>query len=54
MIRLGHPSGTIEIGAVMEKSGNAYIYREAALGRTARRLMEGRVLVPAKYFRGEG
>jgi hypothetical protein len=54
MLRLGHPGGTIEIGAVVEKSGNAYIYREAVLGRTARRLMEGRVLVPAKYFRGEG
>jgi 2-methylaconitate cis-trans-isomerase PrpF len=47
MIRLGHPGGTIEIGAVVEKSGHACIYREAVLGRTARRLMEGHVLVPA-------
>jgi hypothetical protein len=54
MIRLGHPGGTIEIGAVMEKSGNACIYREAVLGRTARRLMEGLVLVPEKLFRGKG
>jgi hypothetical protein len=54
MIRLGHPGGTIEIGAVVEKSGGACIYREAVLGRTARRLMEGYVLVPSKHFRGEG
>jgi len=53
MIRLGHPGGTIEIGAVVEKSGGACIYREAVLGRTARRLMQGHVLVPAKHFRGE-
>lgn len=54
MLRLGHPGGIIEIGAVMEKSGNACIYREAALDRTARRLMEGLVLVPKKLFRGKG
>lgn len=50
MIRLGHPGGIIEIGAVVEKKGNTCIYREAVLGRTARRLMEGHVCVPAKYF----
>ena len=50
MIRLGHPGGTIEIGAVVDKSGPAGIYREAVLGRTARRLMEGHVLVPATHF----
>lgn len=54
MIRLGHPGGIIEIGAVAEKSGNAYIYREAVLGRTARRLMEGHVLVPATHLRHDG
>jgi 2-methylaconitate cis-trans-isomerase PrpF len=54
MIRLGHPGGTMEIGAVLEKSGNAYIYHEAVLGRTARRLMEGHVLVPRMYFRRDG
>ncbi len=46
VIRLGHPSGVIEIGAVMEKSGDGFIYREAVLGRTARRLMEGYVRMP--------
>jgi 2-methylaconitate cis-trans-isomerase PrpF len=34
----------------VEKSGHACIYREAVLGRTARRLMEGHVLVPATYL----
>lgn len=48
LIRLGHPGGIIEIGAVMEKSGVGFIYTEAIVGRTARRLMEGYVRVP-KY-----
>ena len=50
MLRLGHPGGVIEIGAVLQKNGGMWIYREAVLGRTARRLMEGYVLVPKKYF----
>jgi 2-methylaconitate cis-trans-isomerase PrpF len=54
MIRLGHPGGTIEIGAIVDKSGPASIYREAVLGRTARRLMEGHVLVPATHSYHEG
>jgi 2-methylaconitate cis-trans-isomerase PrpF len=50
LIRLGHPGGTIEIGALVEENGPASIYREAVLGRTARRLMEGHVLVPATHL----
>lgn len=50
MIRLGHPGGVIEVGAVIETRGNTLHYKEALLGRTARRLMEGYVLVPEKYF----
>ncbi len=46
MMTLGHPGGTIDVGAVMEASGSAFVYREAAVGRTARRLMEGFVRVP--------
>jgi 2-methylaconitate cis-trans-isomerase PrpF len=49
-IILGHPGGVIEVGADMEKHGNTYIYKEALLGRTARRLMEGYVCVPEKFF----
>lgn len=50
VLRIGHPGGIIEIGAKVEKNGDLYEYKEAALGRTARRLMEGYVLVPQKYF----
>jgi 2-methylaconitate cis-trans-isomerase PrpF len=49
-IRLGHPGGIIEIGARVEKKNNSYEYSEAILGRTARRLMEGYVLVPNRSF----
>jgi 2-methylaconitate cis-trans-isomerase PrpF len=50
-IRMGHPGGIIEVQPVVEKKENAYHYKEAMLGRTARRLMEGYVLVPEKYFK---
>jgi len=52
-IRLGHPGGIISVGAVIERAGNTYEYREAVVGRTARRLMDGYVYVPEKYFHGE-
>lgn len=50
MIKIGHPGGIIEVGATVEEKDGIFHYREAALGRTARRLMEGHVLVPEKYF----
>jgi 2-methylaconitate cis-trans-isomerase PrpF len=50
VIRLGHPGGIIEVGARVEKENGTYEYREAIVGRTARRLMEGYVLVPNRYF----
>ena len=43
----------IDVGAVIEKTNGTYHYREAVLGRTARRLMEGSVLVPEKYFKDD-
>ncbi len=49
-MRLGHPGGTIDVIAKIEKKGDAPFYVEAAIGRTARRLMEGHVLVPQRYF----
>ena len=48
IMRLGHPGGIIEVGAVVEETGGNFNYKEAILGRTARRLMEGCVLVPEK------
>ena len=50
MLSIGHPGGIIQVGAVIEKANGTYRYKEAVLGRTARRLMEGSVLVPEKYF----
>jgi 2-methylaconitate cis-trans-isomerase PrpF len=49
-IRLGHPGGVIEVGVALEGQGAGCTYAKAILGRTARRLMEGYVLVPEKYF----
>ena len=54
LFKIGHPGGIIEVGAVIEVKDGAYHYREAVLGRTARRLMEGSVLVPEKYFADKG
>jgi 2-methylaconitate cis-trans-isomerase PrpF len=41
----------MEVGVEMERKGNTYVYKEGVLSRTARRLMEGYVYVPEKYFR---
>ena len=49
-VRLGHPGGVIEVGVEVKGQGVDCIYAKAILGRTARRLMEGYVLVPEKYF----
>ena len=53
-IRLGHPGGVIPVGTEVEKKGNRYEYKEAVLGRSARRLMDGYVYVPEKYFQTAG
>ncbi len=47
-IRLGHPSGTMAVGAVVEKRGNDFFCQEAIIYRTARRLMEGYLFIPRK------
>ena len=53
-IRLGHPGGIIPVAPETEKKGNGYEYKEAVLGRTARRLMDGYVYVPERYFQKAG
>ncbi len=50
LLRIGHPGGIIEMGAVIDREGEGCVYREALVGRTARRLMEGYVLVPDGHF----
>jgi 2-methylaconitate cis-trans-isomerase PrpF len=50
LLRIGHPGGTIDIGAVLEMDGDVCFYKQAVIGRTARRLMEGVVLVPEACY----
>ena len=54
IMKLGHPSGIIEVGAVVVETKGNFNYKEAILGRTARRLMEGYVLVPEKCVNRDG
>lgn len=44
--RIGHPSGILEVAASCEKRQNEWHVAEAGVFRTARRLFDGRVLVP--------
>jgi hypothetical protein len=47
-VRIGHPGGVITTKAIVLKQGRDFFYAEASIGRTARRLAEGFVLVPEK------
>lgn len=40
-IRIGHPSGTIFVDAEVTRDGEQWLVARAAVGRTARRLMDG-------------
>lgn len=53
-IRLGHPGGIIPVKAAVKENESRFIYEEAVLYRTARRLMEGYVCVPERAFSTEG
>lgn len=44
-IRIGHPAGVLEIEAAVQQEGDFKLTR-AAISRTARRIMEGYILVP--------
>ncbi|MGI9536220.1 MAG: 2-methylaconitate cis-trans isomerase PrpF family protein [Desulfocapsaceae bacterium] len=46
ILRFGHPTGVMEAGSTIEGRGISLHYQEATLFRTARRIMEGKVLVP--------
>jgi len=46
-LRLAHPSGVLPINAVVEQDGREWRARHVTVYRTARRLMEGFVRVPA-------
>lgn len=44
----GHPSGSLSVGAQAVKTNGEWIIKKVLMSRTARRLMEGWVRVPAK------
>jgi hypothetical protein len=46
-VRFGHPSGTLKVGAEVRKDGNHWKVTKVLMSRSARRLMEGWVRVPA-------
>jgi 2-methylaconitate cis-trans-isomerase PrpF len=51
MVRIGHPSGTIDIEVDVHNTKDGPELKLAAFGRTSRRIMEGFVYVPEKLFR---
>ena len=51
-LRIGHPAGIMEIGAKVKRCGSEWRAESVIAQRTARRIMEGAVLVPQQYLRG--
>jgi probable AcnD-accessory protein PrpF len=49
-IRFGHASGSMSVGAEAEESAGTWRVTKVLLSRSARRLMEGSVFVPADVF----
>jgi len=49
-LKIGHPGGIFDVQATVAREGGGLVLKEASYGRTARRLMEGYVLVPEKFF----
>ncbi|MBY7144988.1 2-methylaconitate cis-trans isomerase PrpF [Virgibacillus sp. NKC19-3] len=45
-LRLGHPSGTLTVGAEATKEASGWNVGKVVMSRSARRLMEGSVLIP--------
>lgn len=45
-LRFGHPSGTLKVGAVAENDDKGWAVKKVIMSRSARRLMEGTVLIP--------
>ncbi|UFJ40304.1 PrpF protein [Brevibacillus humidisoli] len=52
-LRIGHPSGTLYVEAHVEQNGEEWYVARAALGRTARRLMDGYAYVPTSSLVGQ-
>jgi 4-oxalomesaconate tautomerase len=50
MLSIEHPSGHIDVDLVTDRSGAAPVVERASFVRTARRIFEGKVCVPAALF----
>jgi 2-methylaconitate cis-trans-isomerase PrpF len=50
-VRIGHPSGVIDVEAEVDVGGSEPILRRASVGRTARRIMEGYIFIPEHIYR---
>lgn len=53
-IRIAHPSGTMSVDAEMGMEDGVVTVHHATVLRTARRMMEGAVCVPARFFENLG
>jgi probable AcnD-accessory protein PrpF len=51
LLRVGHPSGLLKVGAQVRGRGRDAVVEAVRLSRTARRLMDGVVLVPPGFLR---
>jgi 2-methylaconitate cis-trans-isomerase PrpF len=45
-LRLGHPSGVMDLSASIHQEGERWYVEKASAARTARRLMEGDIYIP--------
>jgi len=51
-LQIGHPSGVMPVDVLVERGEAGFAVRRAALGRTARRLMDGSAYIPASLLAG--
>lgn len=49
-LRLGHPSGVMDLWASVHQQGEGWYVEKASATRTARRLMEGHVYIPEQLL----
>jgi 2-methylaconitate cis-trans-isomerase PrpF len=52
-LRIGHPAGVMEVGAKVYRRGATWAVESVTTQRTARRIMEGSILVPSRYLAGK-
>ena len=52
-LRLGHPAGIMEIAAQVHQKDGVWQVESVTTQRTARRIMEGAILVPPSTMAGE-